>query len=60
MKRTIETAYAPHTDMTFIIEYIETDEVEPVQTSVVGWYYGEPDEESTQHFIGKLTATYTY
>ena len=59
MKRTIETAYAPNTDMTFIVEYIETDEGEPIQTSVVGWHYGEPDEHS-HDFIGKLTATYEY
>lgn len=59
MKRTIETTYAPHTDMTFILEHIETDEGEPIQTSVVGWHYGEPYEYSN-NFIGKLTATYDY
>lgn len=60
MKRTIEYTYAPNTDMTFIIEYIETDDGEPIQTSVIGWHYGEPDERYTDNFIGKLTATYEY
>lgn len=58
MKRTIEATHAPDTDITFIMEYIETNEGEPVQTSVVGWYYGEPDEGNTAYYIGKLTATY--
>ena len=60
MKRTIETDYAPHMDITVIMEYIEAEDGTPIQSSIVGWYYGEPDEKSTQHFIGKLTATYTY
>ena len=58
MKRTIEATYAPNADITFIMEYIETDEGEPMTTSVVGWYYGEPDEENTAYYIGKVTATY--
>ncbi len=60
MKRYIETDHAPHMDITVIMEHIETDEGEPVQSSIVGWYYGEPNEESTAHFIGKLTTTYDY
>ena len=58
MKRYIETDHAPHLDITFIMEFIETDEGEPVKTSVIGWYYGEPNEENTAQYIGKLTATY--
>lgn len=58
MKKEIETAYAPANDITFIMEYIETDDGEPIQSSVVGWYYGEPDDESTKHFYGKTTGTY--
>lgn len=58
MKRYIETDHAPHMDITFIMEYTETDEGEPIKTEVVGWYYGEPDEGNTAYYIGKLTATY--
>lgn len=57
MKRTIETGYAPNLDITFIMEYIETDNGDPVQTSVVGWHYGEPDEY-TPKYIGKLNAKF--
>lgn len=58
MKKTIETAYAENADITFIMEYIETDNGEPVQTAVIGWYYGEPNEESTRQFAGDLIAYY--
>ena len=59
MKRTIEMGYAPNLDITFIMEYIETDNGEPVQTSVVGWHYGEPDEH-TPEYIGKLNAKFEW
>lgn len=58
MKKIIETAYAERDDITFIMEYIETDNGEPIQTSVVGWYYGEPNDENTKHFYGKTIGTY--
>ena len=57
MKRIIETAYAERNDITFIMEYIETDNGEPIQTAVIGWHYGEPSEES-MNYIGKLTGYY--
>jgi hypothetical protein len=57
MRKTIEVAFAEKNDITFILEHIETDDGEPVQTSVVGWHYGEPSED-THEYIGKLTATY--
>lgn len=58
MKKTIETVYAEQNDITFIMEHIETDNGEPVQTSVVGWYHGEPDETGTWLHYGKFTAQY--
>lgn len=48
----ITTVYAEKDDMTFIIK--ETDN----STEVVGFYWGEPDEEATKNFIGKLKAEY--
>lgn len=52
MDKTIYTAYAAEADITFIMED------DGNTTSVVGWYYGEPDAEATEHFKGKLTAHY--
>lgn len=60
MKRYIETDHAPHMDITFIMEHLESDNGDPLRSSVVGWYYGEPDNESTKAFIGKLIAHYDY
>ena len=60
MKKIIETAYAENADITFIMEYIETDSGEPIQTAVIGWHYGEPDPRYTAHYIGKTTAYYEY
>lgn len=55
----IFTTYAPNTDMTFILRETYSDkEKEWVSTEVVGFYYGEPDDNSTQRFIGKLKASY--
>lgn len=48
----IYTAYSPETDMTFILEDTERF------TKVVGFYYGEPDEEATKIYYGKLVAKY--
>ena len=56
MRRTY-TVYADHHDMTFIMEdtYVGN---EVASTECVGWYWGEPNEEATQTFIGKLKAEY--
>lgn len=57
MRKDIYTTYAPSADITYIM--CDTYEGEEIKsTEVVGWYYGEPDEESTKFYIGKLTATY--
>lgn len=52
MLEEIRTAYAEADDMTFIIKETETS------TEVIGFYWGEPDEEATKKFIGKLKAEY--
>lgn len=50
--REIYTVYSQNGDMTFIMEDSGNT------TSVVGFYYGEPDEESTKEFYGKLTSEF--
>ena len=53
----IITTYAPDTDITFIL--IETYQNEdPISTEVVGFYYGQPNEEDTERYIGNLKAEY--
>lgn len=60
----IYTAYAPQNDITFIMRDTfriidkATHDGELCSTSVIGWYYGEPNEENTQYYKGKLIATY--
>ena len=54
----IRTAYAQHDDITFIMKDTLDENGEPCKTEVIGWYHGEPDENSTQSFIGDLVAEY--
>ncbi len=50
MSNKIYPVYAQADDMTFIME-------EKGNTiSVIGFYFGEPDGESTEHYAGSLTA----
>lgn len=53
----IYEAYSPNTDMTFIMKDVYEGE-NLKSTEVVGWYFGEPSEESTKQFVGKLIATF--
>lgn len=55
----IITTYASDTDMTFILRetYSEDSEVW-LSTEVVGFYHGEPSEDLTQRYIGKIKAVY--
>lgn len=56
-KKEIYTVYAPFDDMTFIM--CDTYNAEGIASkAVVGWYYGEPNEDSTNDFVGNLIATY--
>lgn len=57
MEQTIYTVYADMWDMTFIMLDINDGE-ELKSTECVGWYYGEPNDKSTEDFIGKLKAEY--
>ena len=56
-KEEIYTAYAESNDMTFIMRDI-CEGIYVKSTECVGWYFGEPSEESTLAFIGKLKAEY--
>lgn len=57
MKEEIYTVYAPAGDMTFIMRDVYNGE-EIASTSVIGWYYGEPNNEATKKFAGKLIAEF--
>lgn len=52
----IYTVYAPSADITFIMRdtFSLTGDLE--STGVIGWYYGEPNEEDTRQYAGVLTA----
>lgn len=59
MKIEIDTAYAPADDITFIMEYRYQENGEDFASiECVGWYAGEPNEESTKLYYGDLKATY--
>lgn len=58
MKEWIETAYAESIDTTFIMKETQDEKGNPISTECVGWYYGEPNAEDTEHYIGKLKAEY--
>lgn len=53
-KREVYTAYSEKADMTFIIEEVTNDNT--VTVKVVGFYYGEPDDDCTRVFYGKNEA----
>ena len=48
----IRMVYAAADDMTFILDDGEG------YTEVVGFYWGKPNEEATEMFLGKLRAEY--
>ena len=58
MQEEIYTAYAEDNDMTFILKDTLNDDGTPYRTEVIGFYYGEPDEENTRQFMGDLIAEY--
>jgi len=52
MKREVYTAYAETADMTFIIEEVATENGTSIE--VIGFYFGEPSEECTRTYKGKI------
>ena len=60
---TIYTVYSQESDMTFIMKDTEAFNYELgvyelASTEVIGFYFGEPDEETTEKYIGKLKAEF--
>ena len=55
----IYTVYAEKDDMTFIMEQTEDNMKCEAKIEVVGFYFGEPNKESTKKFVGKRQATLT-
>lgn len=58
-EKKLESCYSPSYDITFIMEETYKDG-EIISSEVKGFYYGEPDEESTKKFNGKLKAKYEW
>jgi hypothetical protein len=58
MRKEIYTTYAPAADMTFIMEDTFNADNECTGTECVGWYYGEPTDDNTEYYKGKLKAEY--
>ena len=58
-EKKLESCYSPSYDITFIMEETYKDG-EIISSEVKGFYYGEPDEEATKEFNGKLKATYEW
>jgi hypothetical protein len=52
----IFTTYAPDTDITFILEECINNKGDILETTLKGFYYGEPNENNTKDFIGKFIA----
>lgn len=59
-KKELYGVYAPSWDMTFVMEDTTNSKGELISSECVGWYHGEPDEESNRHFKGKLKAKYDW
>ena len=50
----IYTVYAEKDDLTFIMQ--DTEREGKTIVKVIGFYYGEPSEELTEEYTGKLVA----
>lgn len=54
------TAYSQDTDVTtiFLSRCLDAECEEVISTEVIGFYFGEPDESSTETFTGALKAEF--
>ena len=57
-KTQITTAYSETEDITFILKEQQDNNGNSVSTEVVGFYYGQPNEDDTTRYTGKLKAQY--
>lgn len=55
----ISVHYCEKDDMTFIMRDKYDDNGTLIEKACVGWYFGKPNKENTDEFIGKLVADYT-
>ena len=46
----VSTNYIPEEDVTIVWQYINIEDCEFSQRTLVGWYYGEPDDRATEHY----------
>lgn len=58
MREEIYAVYSADGDMSFIMKDVFDVDGNAESTEVVGWYYGEPNDDFTKAFVGKLTAEY--
>ena len=58
MRTEIYGIYQRNYDITFVMEEKFTNDDEPVSLEVVGFYYGEPDDELNKEFYGKTKARF--
>ena len=49
--------YSETDDITVVFLDVSENDTS-ISTTCVGWYHGEPDDESKRQYIGKLTAVY--
>lgn len=54
------TTYSKEGDITTILKsrYLDKEMTETVSTEVLGFYWGTPNDEDTETYIGQLKATY--
>lgn len=58
-EKIIYDVYSSGSDMTFIMQdTVQKKTQHIIQTEVIGFYFGEPDKESTKRYIGNLKAEY--
>lgn len=60
MKKELYSVYAHAADITFVMEDTTDESGEFISTECVGFYYGEPTEEDTKFFKGKLKAEFNW
>lgn len=57
--KNIYTSYDENLDMTFIIkDKYNNENLTLLSTEVVGFYFGEPNNEDTKDYTGKLEAIF--
>jgi hypothetical protein len=60
MKKELYSVYAKEDDITFVMEDTINENGKITAVECVGFYYGEPTEEDTRFFKGKLKADFEW